>query len=138
MAHGRKTGGRRAGVPNKRSEELLEILQRLNCNPTEGLALIGNGDYICTVCLGAKKLKYRRRDDGELFFDPEGKLMDCLNCFGSGREQIPIGLQLKAFAELQQYVFPKRKAIDVNDRRDDGKGDFTLVDLVATIRKLDL
>jgi hypothetical protein len=132
----KKTGGRKLGTPNKRSGELLEILDRLSCNPAEGMAQIANGDYTCTVCLGKRKLKYRRREDGELVFDgDEGTLMDCVNCFGSGKEPIPVGLRLKAMAELQQYVYPKRKAVEVQTPKD-GKGDFTLADLLATMRSV--
>lgn len=123
------------GTPNKRTGELLEILERLNCNPAEGMALISNGDYTCTVCLGKKRLTYSRNPDSlELKFDPEGKLMDCLNCFGTGKEPIPIGLRLKAMAELQQYVFPKRKAVEV-DHRPPGSGDFTLAELLGVMKR---
>jgi hypothetical protein len=132
----KKTGGRKLGTPNRRTGELVEILERLNCNPAEGMALISNGEYVCTVCLGKKKLTYKRNAEGELKFDPEeGKLMSCLNCMGSGKEPIPIGLRLKAMAELNQYVFPKRKAVEV-DHRPPGSGDFLLVDLLATMREV--
>ncbi len=38
MAHGRKTGGRVAGTPNKRTAELTERLEALGCDPIEGMA----------------------------------------------------------------------------------------------------
>jgi len=37
---GKKTGGRQAGTPNKRTIEIQEILAELNCNPIEGMARI--------------------------------------------------------------------------------------------------
>lgn len=40
MALGKKTGGRQAGTPNKRTVELAERLTALGCDPIEGMALI--------------------------------------------------------------------------------------------------
>ncbi len=40
MASGKKTGGRRAGTPNKRTQELVERLEVLGCDPIEGMARI--------------------------------------------------------------------------------------------------
>ena len=38
MTYGRKTGGRKAGTPNKRTLELVERLEALGCDPIEGMA----------------------------------------------------------------------------------------------------
>lgn len=38
MARGRKTGGRTAGTPNKRTAEVTERLDALGCDPIEGMA----------------------------------------------------------------------------------------------------
>ena len=40
MALGRKTGGRVAGTPNKRTMEVMERLESLGCDPIEGMAKI--------------------------------------------------------------------------------------------------
>jgi len=40
MALGKKTGGRQAGTPNKRTTELSERLEALGCDPIEGMAQI--------------------------------------------------------------------------------------------------
>lgn len=40
MALGRKTGGRQTGTPNKRTQELVERLEALGCDPIEGMAQI--------------------------------------------------------------------------------------------------
>ena len=40
MAIGKKTGGRQAGTPNKRTNELVELLEALGCDPIEGMAQI--------------------------------------------------------------------------------------------------
>lgn len=71
MAHGRKTGGRTAGTPNKRTADVIERLERLGCDPIEGMARIA---------------------------------MDVEN---------PPELRGRMYAELAQYVAPKRRALDV-------------------------
>ena len=40
MALGRKTGGRVAGTPNRRTVEVIERLEALGCDPIEGMARI--------------------------------------------------------------------------------------------------
>lgn len=40
MAIGRKTGGRVAGAPNKRTQDVNERLDALGCDPIEGMARI--------------------------------------------------------------------------------------------------
>ena len=42
MARGRKTGGRVAGTPNRRTEELVTRLEALGVDPVSGLAMIAN------------------------------------------------------------------------------------------------
>jgi len=66
-----KTGGRKLGTPNKNSHALSERLERLGCDPIEGLAKIA--------------------------LDPATKPE----------------LKVLCFAELAQYVYPKRKAVDL-------------------------
>ena len=40
MAVGRKTGGRQKGTPNRRTQEIIEKLDTLGCDPIEGMARI--------------------------------------------------------------------------------------------------
>jgi hypothetical protein len=40
IALGRKTGGRTAGTPNKRTLDVIERLDQLGCDPIEGMAKI--------------------------------------------------------------------------------------------------
>lgn len=40
MPIGRKTGGRRRGTPNRRTQDVRELLAMLNCDPIEGMAKI--------------------------------------------------------------------------------------------------
>ncbi len=71
MAIGRKTGGRQAGTPNKRTAAVTERLEALGCDPIEGMAALA---------------------------------MD----FTNSPE-----LRGRMFAELAQYVAPKRKAVEI-------------------------
>jgi len=71
-----KTGGRRLGTPNKRTDELTEQLLRLGCDPVAGLAKIALDDKT----------------------SPE--------------------LKVRCYAELAQYVHPKRKAMDLGSAKD--------------------
>jgi hypothetical protein len=81
MALGRKTGGRVAGAPNRRTVEVMERLQALGCDPIGGMARLA---------------------------------MDDAN---------PPELGGRMFAELAQYVAPKRKAVE--DSAEDGSGSIT-------------
>jgi len=38
MAHGRKTGGRQKGTPNRATMEVQSRLEQLGCDPIEGMA----------------------------------------------------------------------------------------------------
>ncbi|MBM3380286.1 MAG: hypothetical protein FJY39_11230 [Betaproteobacteria bacterium] len=72
MAHGFKSGGRLKGTPNRRTQDLQTQLERLGCDPFEGMARIA--------------------------MDPES----------------PVEVRARMFAELAQYIAPKRKAIQVD------------------------
>ena len=65
-----KTGGRQKGTPNKRTQEIIEKLEALGCDPVEGMA----------------KLAADENNSAEL----RGRM----------------------YAELAQYVAPKRKAVE--------------------------
>ncbi len=44
MATGNKTGGRKKGTPNKRTQEVIDQLTALDCDPIEGMARIALDD----------------------------------------------------------------------------------------------
>ena len=73
-----KTGGRQPGTPNRKTHELAEKLDKLGCDPIEGLALIAIDQETA----------------------PE--------------------LKVRCYAELAQYVYAKRKAVEhlTEDERD--------------------
>jgi len=71
MALGHKTGGRKAGTPNRKTQEITELLEPLGHNPIEAMVQIAT--------------------------DPNASLE----------------LRGRMNAELAQYVYPKRKAVEV-------------------------
>ena len=71
---GNKTGGRSKGTKNKRTQEVIDILNELDCNPIEGIANIA-------------KIAMGRQD---------------------------YALAGNMYKELSQYIFPKRRAIEVS------------------------
>jgi hypothetical protein len=79
MAKGHKTGGRVAGTPNKRTQEVAGLLESLGCDPIEGMAQIAMNEK----------------------HSPE--------------------LRGRMFAELAQYIAPKRKAIEHRLGEDEGR-----------------
>jgi hypothetical protein len=71
MALGHKTGGRKAGTPNRKTDEISALLESLGHNPIEAMVRIAT--------------------------DPNASLE----------------LRGTMNAELAQYVYPKRKAVEV-------------------------
>ena len=71
---GNKTGGRAKGTKNKRTQEVIDILNELDCNPIEGLANVA-------------KIAMEKQD---------------------------YALAGNMYKELSQYLFPKRRAIEVS------------------------
>ena len=76
MALGHKTGGRKAGTPNRKTQEITELLEPLGHNPIEAMVQIAT--------------------------DPNASLE----------------LRGRMNAELAQYVYPKRKAVEVAGDRE--------------------
>jgi phage/plasmid primase-like uncharacterized protein len=103
----KKVGGRKPGSRNK-ERTVREILDALNIEPIEGLALIAEGTAECTVCHGKGKSKYQPdRGNGKVFE------RQCESCYGSGLERISPQTRVKAYAELAEYMHPKRKSVEV-------------------------
>lgn len=98
-----KTGGRQPGTPNKKSKEVMELLEGMNCNPIEGMALIATDAIECPVC------------EGTGHKDEES----CELCYGSGRRIATLELKGSMYKELAQYVAPKRKPVDKDGSEDE-------------------
>ena len=76
MASGKKTGGRMRGTPNKRTLDIQVMLDRLGCNPLEGMAKLAMN------------------------------------------EATPIEIRARMYAELAQYIAPKRRSAEVQTTTD--------------------
>lgn len=70
MALGKKTGGRAAGTPNKRTQDLMERLDQLGVDPVNGLAAIATDE--------SAPLELRARVQMELmsYLYPKRKALD--------------------------------------------------------------
>lgn len=85
--------GRPKGSPNRKTQELMDIAERLECNPFEVLLLFAKGDF---ESLGYEKITYRtfgETTNTELTISPE--------------------LRQKAAKDACEYLFPKRKSVEV-------------------------
>lgn len=76
MAKGNAGKGRKAGVRNKKSQQAIDILASMNCDPITGLANIALDNVLCSVCRGKGKTK----------FQPAARkaTAKCQTCMGAG------------------------------------------------------
>ena len=109
---GERRGGRRKGSRNKVSSEAAEKLARLGCDPLEGMARIALGDLVCPACAGSGRARYAAGPTGPVLDPDAGAERTCRTCWGGGREPVSPELRGRMFAELAQYVAPKRKAVE--------------------------
>lgn len=87
---GVKQGGRKKGVPNRATVDLLDRLNELGVYPEDVLACVSAGSPLeCLVGLN--------KDTGDYVIDKVPPTME---------------QRINAAKELMQYKFPKRKAID--------------------------
>ncbi len=140
---GKKTGGRKAGTPNRPIVELQDILKREKCDPRVIMARIANNELTCGVCRGKKKTpyilpavpmvecpncKHKAKDGGHAFtmcpnctFEREVRISmrRCMSCKGTTMDNCSPGLRFQAAAEILSYLLPKRKAIEVSGGEDE-------------------
>lgn len=110
---GKRFGGRAKGTPNKQTQDLFEIAERLECNPFEILLLFAKGDF---ETLGLKEWTYKTFGEyttEELTISPE--------------------LRQKSAKDACEYLFPKRKAIEHTGK--DGEKLFQYEDYLKTLKK---
>lgn len=104
--------GRPKGSRSKQQLQVAAILERLGCDPIEGMALIMMGRCPCPTCVGTLKARYSVGQFG-VYLDPdEGQERTCRTCWGTGFEPIEASLRGKMASELAQYIAPKRKSIE--------------------------
>lgn len=124
-ADGKKTGGRKPGSRNKRTQQVEELLEAMKCNPIEGMAKIALGDADCHVChegrvstaqfyrLAGVRVPAGWSDlETEELADVSSQDMACPICGGTGKAPVDTKLRGDMYKELGQYVAPKRKAIE--------------------------
>lgn len=113
----------RAGIPNKRTQDIQEKLERIGCDPIRGMAEIALNRLPCGVCRGELKTKYKlligthatdcKPAETDAGCTCEGLgVRTCQSCYGTGWEACSPELRGKMYAEIAQYVLPKRKAIE--------------------------
>jgi hypothetical protein len=91
---GEKTGGRKKGTPNKSTEMLFECAARLGIDPFETMLLFAKGDH------EALELpEFEERVTGE------GLVIRV--------RTITADIMLKAAMKAAEFLYPKRKAIEV-------------------------
>lgn len=94
-----KTGGRTKGTPNKKTQELIDKAKELGIDPYEILLFIAGNKW------------------KELGYDEPTKLVPC----GDGTmavERIEMSHRLMAAKEACQYMFAKRKAVELSQDKD--------------------
>lgn len=92
--------GRPKGIPNRRTQELFEKAEELGVNPFEILLLFAKGDF---NSLGYREYQHKQIGDSvieELTISPE--------------------LRQRAAEKACEYLYPKRKAVELST--DDEKG----------------
>ncbi len=131
-APGQRRGGRQKGTPNAATRTVEEILDRLGCDPFEGMALIAMNLVPCGECRGKGHKRYKLPEILQNQPCPclKGKKADpkcwmcsglgiqlaservCQSCWNDLMERCAPELRGKMYAELAQYKAPKRKAIE--------------------------
>jgi hypothetical protein len=102
----RLNAGRPKGRIDKRTLNIRERLQRLNCDPIAYLALTVNNEIPCGVCNGTGKTAFQ-----PLSGDQPG-VRTCQSCWGSKRERLSPKERSWAAGELLQYCEAKLKQVD--------------------------
>jgi len=109
---GQKTGGRVKGVPNKSTQDLHEIAERLECNPFEVLLHYAKGDF--------DALGY---EEHQIMVTKTGETVTMLT--------ISPELRQKSAKDACEYLFAKRKAIEHTGK--DGEKLFSYEDYLKTL-----
>lgn len=111
----KKNGGRLKGTPNKKTRELIEILELKGYDPVAKLIKISDAaeqEY--------DKIKNKIDDDDEDGIDQALLTTNAYTC---------IKTMQSTASDLMQYVYPKRKAIDIDHKNPFLTGEKITVDL---------
>ncbi len=103
---GLRLGGRKKGVPNRRTSTIRERLRLLKCDYIAYLAQTVNNEVICGTCRGKGKTEFQP-NHGE-----KPGIRTCQSCWGSGLERLAPKERAWAAGELMQYCEAKLKQVD--------------------------
>lgn len=102
----KKTGGRQKGTPNKDTQYLIDVCKRMGHDPVEFYVNVVKGNWE-KVGLDSKT---------NTFYTKSGDSYE--------QDQITVDHRLAANAKLFEYMFPKRKAVEISNSNE-GQGFFT-------------
>lgn len=78
----------------------LDKMIAMGYDPIESMVLLATGQAVCSYCEGKGCHTVARLHDPEI-------------CNGEGKERVPLEIRAKMVIESAQYVYPKRKAIEI-------------------------
>lgn len=115
MARKKKTGGRQPGTPNKKTVELQEIASKFQYHPFEIMMMYAHRDH---KALGLPEYKI-------VGYSQDGSPIEALS--------ISAELQQKSAKDANEYLAPKRKAIEHTGK--DGEKLFSYEDYIKSMNK---
>ena len=104
-----KTGGRIKGSTNKKTLEVIDTLAKLKCDPIEGMAKIAMDDRSALDKKSQKIVKELR-----VLLKSKPDLLEFFEMVLASWKGYAPELRAKMYSELAQYVFPKRKAVELS------------------------
>ena len=96
MAIGRKTGGRAAGTPNMRTQDVIERLDALECDLIEGMARIAMDEA------NAPELRGRMYSELAQYVAPKRRAIDHSASEGAGEITRSVGWPVRTCAACQR------------------------------------
>lgn len=104
-----KTGGRVKGSTNKKTIEVIETLAKMKCNPIEGMVKIAMDARSLLDNESLLVVKAIRE-----LLEGKEELLEFFEMILKSWTHHSPELRAKMFSELAQYVFPKRKAVELS------------------------
>lgn len=108
----------RKGIPNKDVSFIIETCERLKCDPVEILCFVANGDW--------KALGYKGPTQQQVGM-------------GGVKVEVPViqlDHRIDSAKKLMDFIYPKRKAIELTDANSESKG-FVLAYNPADLKRPD-
>ncbi len=143
---GERRGGKQKGSVNKKTQDVIDKLVRLKCDPIEGMATIAENRLPCGVCRnkGTTRFKLEHPVNCPDCFCKGSTKPNCKTCLGTGIknwstrvceschgelfEACSPDLRARMFSDLAGYVYSKRKAIEIS-------GTIGMPDIAALLRE---